>query len=402
MQLQERRRVMKIVLRMEWKLIGVLLLLCAGMPTLCWAGVTEVQGSIGPGAYYLFLVPDGQDGDIWNGEVVYYAHGLTEPALPVVPFTRNEFTDAFVEQGYAFAESSFSINGYAVQEGIEQTHQLRGLFVSRFGTPTRSYVIGHSMGGLIAVALAEKYGRQYDGAMPICAPVGGDDMGFGNSFDTRAVFDYYFPGVLPGDALHLPAGVDFWGTILPSVTAAMSDPDKFQLGLSMADIDQLALSTYLGDLPWGETWDSIIMRLYITTVEVNDALDQTHGHSFFDNSNTVYSGSSDDDALNAGIDRFTSTPDAENFLKHYYEPTGKLKIPVLTLHTERDPLFPMLPHQNSYREAAEAAGSGDFLVQQYVDSYGHCTMSMDQTMKAFDDLVNWVHSGNKPTSGLIP
>jgi pimeloyl-ACP methyl ester carboxylesterase len=393
---------MKIEIGRIWKLIGVCLLLYIGMSTPCLAGVTEVQGTIGPGAYYLFLVPDGQDGDVWNGEVVYYAHGLTDPALPVVPFTKNAFTDAFVEQGYAFAESSYSINGWAVQEGIEQTHQLRGLFVSRFGEPTRSYIIGHSMGGLIAVALAEKYGRQYDGAMPICAPVGGADMGLGISFHTRAVFDYYFPDVLPGDALHLPEGVDFLGNILPALIAAMGDPDKFSLGLSMSDIDQLALSSNWGIPPWGETWDSIIMRLYITTAEVNDAWDQAHGHSFFDNSDTVYSGSSDDAALNAGVDRFTSTPDARNFFKHYYEPTGKLMIPVLTLHTERDPVVPMLPHQNSYREAVEATGSEDFLVQQYVDSYGHCTMSIDQTMNAFNALVNWVRSGNKPTSGLIP
>jgi hypothetical protein len=50
--------------------------------------------------------------------------------------------------------------------------------------------------------------------------------------------------------------------------------------------------------------------------------------------------------------------------------------------------------QEPFPEAAEATGSGDFLVQQYVDSYGHCTMSMDQTMNAFN-LIIWVHNGNK-------
>ena len=69
-------------------------------------------------------------------------------------------------------------------------------------------------------------------------------------------------------------------------------------------------------------------------------LDHTNAHIPFDNRETVYAGSADDAALNAGIQRWTGDPDAMNYVARYYTPTGALQIPVQTLHTSRDPVVP--------------------------------------------------------------
>ena len=58
-------------------------------------------------------------------------------------------------QGFAVAVSSFSENGWVVKDGTQRTHQLLGLFTSKFGKPARVYVAGASMGGLIAIQMIE-------------------------------------------------------------------------------------------------------------------------------------------------------------------------------------------------------------------------------------------------------
>ena len=120
----------------------------------------------------------------------------------------------------------------------------------------------------------------------------------------------------------------------------------------------------------------------------------------FDNMDVYYTGSSDDPALNAGVDRFQSTPPAENYLDLYYEPTGELRIPVLTLHTTRDPAVP-ITHEDVYQAIVEAAGSGGWLVQQSLDRYGHCAITTNEMVSAFEDLAGWVEDGVVPTGGDV-
>jgi hypothetical protein len=73
---------------------------------------------------------------------------------------------------------------------------------------------------------------------------------------------------------------------------------------------------------------------------VGDINERTHGRGFFDNRSTVYTGSSNDAALNAGVARYAASPEARAYLRQWYEPNGKLRVPMLTLHAERDPSSP--------------------------------------------------------------
>ncbi len=39
--------------------------------------------------------------------------------------------------------------------------------------------------------------------------------------------------------------------------------------------------------------------------------------------------------------RYDATPDAANYVDKNYSPTGQIQFPVITLHTDQDPLLPL-------------------------------------------------------------
>jgi pimeloyl-ACP methyl ester carboxylesterase len=351
-------------------------------------GPALVEGEIGPGALYALYLPEA-----WNGDLVLYAHGWTDPAappaLPGFPPNINDVRDALLELGYGVAWSSYSESGYAVKDGLTRTRQLRGLFAANFGMPDKTYLMGHSMGGLISLMAAEKNPGLYAGALPMCGPVGGGQMILDYVYHARVLFDYFFPGVIPGNAMDVPDGLDFGSDVAPAVIGAvLSNPAT---AMEMAGVDQIGLPY----TDFGELLNSILVPIFFNVAGTEDFLARTH-HGFFDNLATTYTGSSDDAAVNAGVDRFRATPDARNYLEHWYLPSGSLKIPVLMLHTTLDPAA-SLAHMTVYEAIADAAGASDFLVQRVIDRYGHCTFTTTEHVDAFPALVRWVEPGVAPT-----
>ena len=363
-------------------------------------GMQQVEGNTGPGSGYIIYVPEG-----WNGALVLYAHGYTSPAVPVgltsipeYPERLNQFRDGLlcpipgVKSSYALAVSTFSENGYAIKDGFQRTHQLSKLFTSYFGKPGKTYVMGSSLGGLITLMLAEKFPSQFDGALAMCGPVGGSLLQVEYVAHVRALFDFFYPGVIPGDAFDVREGLDFFGDVVPAVVAAVTqDPSGLQ---ALALIDQARLPF---DAQAPQTLvSSLLAVLFFDIVGANDVLSRTHGHIPVDTTGTVYSSAllppSLLDAINAGIGRFSSHPDAEAYLRHYYEPTGNLQVPVVTLHTNLDPSVPFV-HEAVFAATVNAAGASDLLVQQSITRYGHCTFTPSEMLSALLTLMGMVGSG---------
>ena len=88
-------------------------------------------------------------------------------------------------------------------------------------------------------------------------------------------------------------------------------------------------------------------------------LQRTNGDNFYDNTHTVYSGSANDAALNARVQRFQAKPDAVEYVRRY-TPTGKLSMPVMTLHTTQDPTVPF-SQEAAYTAAVSQSGALPFL-----------------------------------------
>ena len=55
-----------------------------------------------------------------------------------------------------------------------------------------------------------------------------------------------------------------------------------------------------------------------------------------------------------------------------------------------------------YALLVRRAGHDDNFVQQFVNREGHCVFTPAEIGRAFDELVDWVHAGKRPPSGLLP
>ena len=129
---------------------------------------------------------------------------------------------------------------------------------------------------------------------------------------------------------------------------------------------------------------------------MNGLLDAARGNPF-DTSRVEYSGTSDDAALNAGIERLIADPQARAYAATWYEPNGSIgATPLIILHTSRDPIVPDAGNNDKYQALVEASGNGDFLLRRTVDRFGHCTLSPQEIFGSFADLVAWVETGMRP------
>ena len=344
-----------------------------------------VTGSTGPGADYAFAIPDN-----WNRQLVVYGHGIVDPSAAVVlPTTQDGFQgmrDALLARGFAVAYSSYSENGYAVKDAAQRLHQLSGLFTAKFGQPSRTFLAGHSLGAAAVQMLAEEFPQQYDAALAMCGLLGGGVPEVQYLGHVRVLFDAYFPGVLPGDLLNVPNA-----TFRPGDPLFMAVLGALQMGFVTPGMPTLAFAS-AAKLPFTSPTELVTGALTAIGFNIrftNDLLQRTHGHSFFDNMDTVYP-----PAVNGIVDRFAATPDALSYLRQYYTPSGALSFPMLTLHTMRDPVVPAF-HQALYGSIAPA----DRLVQRTVNAFGHCSFNQQEMLTAFDDLVLWVNEGIRPAGG---
>ncbi|MGE5359954.1 MAG: DUF6351 family protein, partial [Bacteroidales bacterium] len=153
-----------------------------------------IEGRTGPDSLYGLARPAA-----WNGDLVVYAHGIIDVDAPIALPTANPalaaMIDGWLQAGFGVAYSSYDTNGYALKDGVQRTHQLKARFTSQFGAPRRTFLVGHSLGGLIVLMLAERYPGQYDGVLPACGVVGGTPLEIDYVGHARAVMDFLFPNV---------------------------------------------------------------------------------------------------------------------------------------------------------------------------------------------------------------
>lgn len=348
----------------------------------------HLEGSIGPGALYALDKPAD-----WNGDLVLYMHGYTTPGLPVALPDNGAVRDRLLAAGFAVATSSYSENGYAVPEAMRQTHQLRGLFVSRVGAPKRVFLFGVSLGGIIGMLLTEKYPQQYDGTFLASGVVGGTRAEVQYISDTKVLFDVLYPSVHLGGLYDPIALTDPNSQLIgPVVGAVQANPTNLGI-LNLVTRHPLAGNN------GQELTTSLITVLGFQMLGAVDLVDRTHGHGFFDNEGFTYAGPlppAITGPINAAVARYESTADARTWMEHYGEPSGELRIPVLTLHNTRDPVVPFF-HEALLANAVSARGFSDNLVQRSKNSYGHVAFTADELVQNFQDMVAWVDTGVRPT-----
>ena len=348
------------------------------------------------GALYQICLPEE-----WNGELVVYAHGYVNPqepiALPDDEVDGTPLSEIITDLGYAYATTSYRDNGLVVPQAIEDLVELvNELFIPTFGEPEYVYLVGASEGGLITAKSVEMFPETFDGGLAACGPVGDFRKQLNYFGDFLVVFNYFFPGVLPGcTPEHIPQEVmENWsGIYAEAVKAAIAaDPHAAEqvIAVTRAAVDPNDPSsiekTFLGVL-----WYNVFAT--------NDAIEKLGGVAY-DNSRRIYVGSDDDITLNREIERYHADPAALEAIEADYQTTGELTVPVVTLHTLLDEIVPYW-HEPLYRRKILMAGSGELYLNIPIPRYGHCNFEVEEVLAAFAALVFKVKSENVLVSGKI-
>ena len=124
------------------------------------------------------------------------------------------------------------------------------------------------------------------------------------------------------------------------------------------------------------------------------------GRNPFTNATVRYLGSSDDDALNRGIARFSADPAAVAQLADDSDMTGALQAPEITMHAIHDPTA-FVEHEARYHAAVAHAGKEDLLVQTFVDETQHSYLTDADYITVLNALMDWIDHGRKPTPAGI-
>ena len=252
---------------------------------------------------------------------------------------------------------------------------------SAFLKPGRVLLTGASEGGLITVKAIEQHPEIFSGGLAACGPVGDFQGQINHLGDVRVVFDYFFPGVLPGPPwsqsnITIPdALITGWDTIYktkvlqamqarPLATGQLISVTKLAVGLTPATIG-----------------DAVTSTLFYNVEGANQTLAELGGNPF-DNHNRRYSGSLFNWLLNARVQRFNEDPAAATAIATGYQTTGVLEKPIITLHTVSDPVVPYW-HETLYAQKVAQAGASTRLIQIPVLRYGHCNFTGLEVVGSF-------------------
>jgi len=345
---------------------------------LCGAACAKTEIGTLHGVPFRIDVPDN-----WNHVLVVYYHGYSPVPVQYKEGKLDPVLSAFTDKGYAVAQSAYSRSGWAVEQAVPETEELRKYFVKSYGTPQHEFVTGHSMGGFLTVETMERSPATYEGGLAMCGPLQPAPALMKRAFDFAVVFAFYFPGVVPP-----PDSV-------PADFKVSEEKVKEIMRLLTANPAKAAALRKFGKLKTDKelAWNTVFL-----TYILKDLQERSAGNPF-SNRDTIYTGSPDDNRLNDSVKRYRSTASLR-YLHENYTFTGKLTRPVLAIHTTYDPLVPAeIPAY--YALLTDELGTNDLFVQEYVEHDGHCSITPEETMEGFNELVAWTEHHVKPQPGHL-
>lgn len=409
------------------------------------------------GAYGLIIVPENWNGGLFIYAHGYTADERLVAPFPTDLTPGNFLTkvDTLFQatiiptlSGYASATTTFRSAGWYVKDSVKDVENLRRYFVKHYGKPKPTYLWGHSGGGMVTSTVIEYFPDTYDGALPMCSPGAGGRRNFDGALDLRLAYEYTC-GRVPGAqfACHLcsdgtsrcvldadcPAGQTCEGPE-PQAPAAdglgaacteflLTHPERFSEAGAPTDVGgdfvSPPVTACFGDLggtvaPTAEQAarrdffvratqlpeSFILTDMFFATIGMAEVVHRrTGGKHPWGNIGVDYASplltADERAALNAGIERVTEDAEAVRYMRRWYEPRGRTRSKVLTVHALDDGLV-LVENEDKYRQAFAAAKNTDRLVQLFTPYGGHCGF-IAELFPAVDALVGWVERGEKPS-----
>jgi hypothetical protein len=378
--------------------------------TACPAGLPEgarcLAGTDSEGAHYLIAMPAA-----WSGVLVLHAHGGPELGPPKAERTAEDLKRwaVMVRAGHAWAGSTFRQGGVAVRAAAEDTERLRRIFVAHVAKPKQTVLHGQSWGASVAAKAAEMYAGPgqaqpaYDGVLLTSGVLAGGTRAYDFRLDLRVLYQRLCGNHPKPDEPAYP----LWQGLPPQSTltraelngriddclglrrpAAQRTPAQQARVAKLERVLRIPESSIPGHLAWG-TWhfQDVVQR-------------RTGGLNPFGNVGARYTGSDDDEALNAGLPRYRADPEAVRRFGADTDPDGRIAVPVLTVHGVKDATA-FIEMDAAFRATMEAAGTADHLVQTFTDDAEHSYLSDPVYPTLVDALLRWTEGGPKPTPAAI-
>jgi hypothetical protein len=402
-------------------LLSLIVAVVVTAPPLAAVGAANVyEGSIA-GAPYRVEVPSR-----WNGTLLLWSHGLYPPGFvpDEIELTNQPATKAWLlEHGYAIAASNYRTpTGWSVREALDDQIALLDWFNHNIGRPRRTVSAGASMGGLIAVLLAERHAHRFDGVASLCGSLAGG-LGVWNTWlDTSFAIKTLLAPDSDLPLTHLTDPAATVTRVQQLIAAALTTPQgraRLALASSFSDIPGWALvfeprpaeaasqvraqavwlSLFLAEVPWGPTRADLEQRAggnptWNVGVDYRRQLSRSSQRELVRRAYREAGISLRADlARLAAAPRVRPDPGATAFLARNGTPDGVTPWPVVALHTLGDGVV-AVEHERDYAARVRRSGDPGRLRQLFIDRAGHCMLTAAEEIVTYRMLLGRIRAGH--------
>ncbi len=364
----------------------------------------DFSGTTAAGAYYSIAVPDTwKPGDT----LILFQHGLTfEPPGPNPSL--GPIASLQLSEGYAIAASSYSQRSWALFTAPDDNADLLAAFEQQVGAPGAIIPYGGSLGGLIALKLAEDPRfAPVPGVYSACPPAAGSRV-WDTAIDLRLAYDEVCNGAgnLPTGAQPYPWAYNL-GDIPPNLSDLLDEAQLLQTLLPLNQCTGVNLPSWLRNGAMQRRLAQLMNLVHITdedffvinmgyaTYALSDlvrAPDKLDDLSPFTNIGVDYG----DATLNADIARIQNDPFATLYFRWASDFRGRIDpaTKVISIQTSEDQL--VIPaNQYVLRQTLPSTQLTSALVNEATPT--HCGFTLAEGVAGWEALRTWIASGTQPS-----
>jgi hypothetical protein len=395
--------------------------------------VVHYSGTSPDGATWIADVPAG-----WSaatGVLILYSHGYHPtiiPGNPPVDAPDPTTMQALLDHGYALVGSSYAAPGWTMASAVDDQFAALAAIEAIIGKPRRVLGFGTSMGGLVSALEDERAAGRLDGVLTTCGLVAGAvDL---NNYQLDA--EYTIRQLLMNNhdlpLVHFASMQQAQGTaqqLIAAAQAAQQTPQgRARIALAMAflhtptwGIGQPMAAPHDFQAQEQQQFGSLSFQLFFIEVGRFDIEQAAHGNGGWNlgvNYRRVFDelGNKDPETLatrrevealyrEAGLDLdedldtltahadIPPDPNAVAALRRTSQPTGRLTVPELAIHTISDQLVPV-EQERDYRGDVERSGKASLLRQAFVQRQGHCNFTPAELIASLEALLKRVDTGH--------
>ncbi|HEV2778245.1 MAG TPA: alpha/beta hydrolase [Actinophytocola sp.] len=383
------------------------------------APATRYDGVLPNGATWIADVPAN-----WNGTLLLYSHGYNPgPANPPVNSPDPANAEALLARGYALAGSSYSRPGWVTDTAARDQLDTLQAVTALIGRPRRAVALGTSFGGMITGQLAERGGRRLDGAVATCGLMGGGIDLHNYQLDGSHALAQLLLAGQQVKLVHFADPAEAFATagrMVAALDQAQASPEgRARIALITALFQEPAWvagqpKPAPGDIEAQQVGRYQNLRAILPFIVLGRFdMEQSAGGNPTWNTGVNYRRQLAESGLlaqvaqlyhRAGADLHadlnllthtadvTADPAAYRWMLDTSTLTGRLDMPVLTLHTTDDGLVPV-QHEEEYADDVHASGSGALLRQAYADHAGHCAFTTAELVAAVVTMDRRIDTG---------